>query len=409
MAMKVGRKNTVYGYPNPQSGLFPDPFIALRDPSTSDFGEIGQLWINTSSNAAFILTSISGGSANWADFSGGAGIFTSLTVTPGPISLTGTTDINTTGAGDTTIGVGGTGSVLIGNTTGGVAIDGTTTINVGGASGTSIGSGGTGAVNIGNTTGNTAVTGALSVSTSIATINGSISAGNTAAAATSSNLQILKSRTGGVITSGDTLGNIVFAGHDGTGYISGSAIISVNSGTVATNRIASNLLFYTHPDSTVATTLRMTIASTGAITVATPDTGTAFTISGGGAAVTGTTTINTAGAAATSIGTGATGAVNIGNATGNIAITGTTTIATGDLNVTGGDVTISNGSLGITAAGEILSLPGPVFIYTGAGAPANPAALHVGDLYIRTDAGGATERMYIATGVGTWTNITCAA
>jgi hypothetical protein len=94
-----------------------------------------------------------------------------------------------------------------------------------------------------------------------------------------------KSRLGGVITTGDTLGSLVFAGHDGTDYITASQIKSVNSGTVATNRIASNLLFYTHPDSTTASTLRMTIAPTGAVTIAAPDSGTGLTVSGGGVTV----------------------------------------------------------------------------------------------------------------------------
>lgn len=408
MAMKVNRKQTSYGYPSPQAGLFPDPFVAERDPSTTDFGEIGQVWVNESSNAAFILTSISSGAANWADFSGGAGTFTSLTVTPGPITLTGTTDINTTGAATTTIGAGGTGAVIIGNTTGGVAIDGATTINVGGASDTSIGTTGTGIVSIGNTTGNTFVTGIMTVSGNMGTTNGTVTAGNTAASTSASNVQLLKSRTGGVITSGDALGNIIFAGNDGTGYITGAAIISTNSGTVATNRIAGNLLFYTHPDSTAAATLRVTIAPTGAITVATPDSGTAFTISGGGASVTGTTGINTTGAAVTTIGTGGTGAVNIGNATGNTAVTGSLTTTT-SLTATLGNITATNGNVVLSTAAAQVILPGPIRIMSGAGAPANGLALEAGDMYIRTDPAGATSRIYVATAANTWTNVTCAA
>lgn len=62
-----------------------------------------------------------------------------------------------------------------------------------------------------------------------------------------------------------------------------------------------------------------------------------------------------------------------------------------------------------TATTPPLVLPGPIFMYTGAGAPANPLAVHIGDLYIRTDAVSAVTRMYIATAVGAWTNVTCAA
>lgn len=97
-------------------------------------------------------------------------------------------------------------------------------------------------------------------------------------------LSILKSRgsinSPTVITSGDALGIFDFRGHDGTGYIAGATIESTNSGTVATNRIAANLVFKTHPDSTTAATTRMTIAPTGEITVAAPDSGTALTVTG---------------------------------------------------------------------------------------------------------------------------------
>ena len=105
-------------------------------------------------------------------------------------------------------------------------------------------------------------------------------------AATGTNLNYQRSNAGSTITTGYTLGKITFTGHDGTGYIDSAKIISVNSGTIDTNRIASNLEFYTHPDSTTASTLRMTIASTGAVTIAAPDSGTGLTVSGGGVTVT---------------------------------------------------------------------------------------------------------------------------
>lgn len=115
--------------------------------------------------------------------------------------------------------------------------------------------------------------------------NGQIQAARSyAASATGKTLSILKSRgsegTPAAITSGDNLGIIDFRGHDGTGYIVGSQITSTNSGTVATNRIASDLKFYTHPDSTTASTLRMTIADTGCVTIAAADSGTELTVTG---------------------------------------------------------------------------------------------------------------------------------
>lgn len=145
--------------------------------------------------------------------------------------------------------------------------------------------------------------------------------------------------------------------------------------------------------------------------------------------LTGATNINTSGAAVTNIGVGGTGAVHIGNVTGNTNIAaGNFTVTSGNvsvpagslssglsitagnaLTVTYGDATITNGNLILSAAATYISLPGPVFIYSGAGAPSNGLALHIGDMYINTTAASAVTRLYIATAVGTWTNVTCAA
>lgn len=97
-------------------------------------------------------------------------------------------------------------------------------------------------------------------------------------------VSLIKSRgtsaTPTVITTGDALGIIDFRGHDGTGYIVGSQITSTSSGTIATNRVASDLKFYTHPDSITASTLRMTIDSVGGVTIAAADSGTELTVTG---------------------------------------------------------------------------------------------------------------------------------
>jgi len=164
----------------------------------------------------------------------------------------------------------------------------------------------------------------------------------------------------------------------------------------------------------------------------------------GPSTLTGTTNINTSGASVTNIGVGATGAVNIGNATGNTSISagnfvvslgnievvtgnitadlgniaatlGTVTggagviATTGGVTATAGNITATNGNVVLSTAGTHIALPGPVFIYSGAGAPSNALALHVGDMYINTTAASATTRLYIATAANTWTNVTCAA
>lgn len=99
-----------------------------------------------------------------------------------------------------------------------------------------------------------------------------------------------KTRSGGAITTGDALGYIRFRAESGSGLVIGAAITCTSSGTIGANRVASNMVFATHPDSTsggAAATTRMTIASTGAVTIAAPDSGTGLTISGGGSSTTG--------------------------------------------------------------------------------------------------------------------------
>lgn len=105
-----------------------------------------------------------------------------------------------------------------------------------------------------------------------------------------------------------------------------------------------------------------------------------------------TSVVVNAGTGAASFGANATDhSTNLGSATGVAA------------------TTIQGGTAGITMSAPFVALPGPVYIYTGAGAPGNGLALHVGDMYINTTAASAVTRLYIATAASTWTNVTCAA
>lgn len=122
--------------------------------------------------------------------------------------------------------------------------------------------------------------GNMNVAQALTTINGAITAGNNTAAATGGVINLYTSRAGGAIISGDTLGSVVFQGNDGTSAITTSQIVATSSGTVGTNRIGSNLAFYTHPDSTTASTQRMVINSAGNVTVQAADTGAALTVNG---------------------------------------------------------------------------------------------------------------------------------
>jgi hypothetical protein len=105
-----------YGLTEPLPALAPYPIRANRVPNTADKGyPIGQLWVYVAGNAAYVLTSIVNNLANWQllETGGGAGVFASLVVTPGPISLTGTTTVNTAGAATTSIGNAAGGAVSI--------------------------------------------------------------------------------------------------------------------------------------------------------------------------------------------------------------------------------------------------------------------------------------------------------
>jgi hypothetical protein len=147
-------QNVSYGLNQPLTIESPYPIASKRAPRNSDFAVVGTIWCDVATNTIYILASITSNTANWISIGGGgAGVFASLTVNPGPITLTGTTNINTTGTAVT----------LIGNTTGGVGISaplsvsgGDITLNDLGAHSVEIGlAPGTGPVHIGNATGNT--------------------------------------------------------------------------------------------------------------------------------------------------------------------------------------------------------------------------------------------------------------
>ena len=84
-------------------------------------------------------------------------------------------------------------------------------------------------------------------------------------------LIIAKSRdsngSGGVgsINSGDTIGFIRYTGADGAKQITAGGILVWNTGTVATDRVAGRMGFYTHPDSTSNHASRMVIDESGNI------------------------------------------------------------------------------------------------------------------------------------------------
>ncbi len=214
-------QNVSYGLNQALINNSPTPIASKRNPAANDYAAVGTIWCDVLTNEVFILASIVANVATWVEVAagGGAGIFASLTVNPGPTNLTGTTNINTVGAGVTHIGTGGTGAVTIGNATGGTQFTGLTTlaafnatgtanINTAGAAVTSIGVGGTGAVNLGNATGNVHVSaGDVVLATGSVVLQGA-----TAGYIFSNGVVILAG-------SGDPNGNLLFAAPVGSLYL----------------------------------------------------------------------------------------------------------------------------------------------------------------------------------------------
>jgi hypothetical protein len=86
--MAVNKRSKVgYGLSEALPGIFSSPIVAKRSPNGRDRAEVGQLWVNTVADETFILTSIVSGVSVWTGGGGGAGVFDSLTVNPGPVIL----------------------------------------------------------------------------------------------------------------------------------------------------------------------------------------------------------------------------------------------------------------------------------------------------------------------------------
>src|SRR5665213_1893687 len=160
-----------YGLVNALQKVFPAPIVAKRDPTTADKAQIGQIWVNITTNASWVITSIVNNLANWADIAGGGGSFTSLTVS-GNITSTGgnilATVGNVTAAAALVAGTTVTAATGITATTGNIVASAGNITATGGsiAAGTTLVAG----------TDITAITG------NIAAIAGSVSAGTTVTA-----------------------------------------------------------------------------------------------------------------------------------------------------------------------------------------------------------------------------------
>lgn len=101
-------KTSAPGSVTPFAGIFPDPIISNRAPTTTDKKDVepGQLWVHQSADACYVLSKVSAGLATWVILGGGAvavqqltGDTGTATPTAGSIQIAGTAgEISTVGA-----------------------------------------------------------------------------------------------------------------------------------------------------------------------------------------------------------------------------------------------------------------------------------------------------------------------
>lgn len=126
MAVNSQKYNLAYGFNNALQNLNPLPIVAKRAPSSSDTGEVGQLWVY--SDQVWMFTS----AETWTELAaaGNAGTFTELTVN-GDSALNGALTVTTSnediilesGTGIIEIGADATSKdISIGSTTGTTAV-----------------------------------------------------------------------------------------------------------------------------------------------------------------------------------------------------------------------------------------------------------------------------------------------
>lgn len=106
----MSNTNNLYGLPQPLTQVFPSPIRVGRAPLTTDIHyQIGQQWIDTAGDDAYILVDITAGSATWSVMAitpGNVDTLTgdtggALTPTAGNLNVLGTNTVQVTGSGST--------------------------------------------------------------------------------------------------------------------------------------------------------------------------------------------------------------------------------------------------------------------------------------------------------------------
>lgn len=357
MGVKRNLQNVSYGLSQALIQESPTPIVSRRNPTASDSGELGQLWVNKAINAYFVLTSVAAGAATWAAQATGGGTFASVDIT------------------------GDTGDVLTVATGGDSVLGGDLSV-----------------------AGDSDIAGSLTVE-GTATFNGDF------ALDSADQISITSSYAGAgaiALNASDAAGTLSLHGEGGVSLFSTDAFLSLTSGT-GTLSISADAAATTV---NVATGAAVKIATLGSVTGASATTvrsgtgGLNVTATNGALAIaSGTGAMNiSADAAATTVHVG-TGAAVKTVVLGSTTAGSTTAIAT----PTGTNVVAANG-VSVTTAGRGVSLPGGLLVLAGAGSPSGAVTAPIGSLFLRSDPAGATSRLYVNTDAGTtWTNVTCAA
>jgi hypothetical protein len=106
MARRLNNQaNLAYGTPQGLHQIFPAPITASRVPAAADIGyPVGQVWINTTTNQSWFLTSVVAGAATWALASPGASdvdTINGLSPVAGNIVIAGGLNLTDVNAGNT--------------------------------------------------------------------------------------------------------------------------------------------------------------------------------------------------------------------------------------------------------------------------------------------------------------------
>jgi len=372
------RINTAYGLSQALLGVSRAPIVSRRNPTNRDKAEIGQVWVNRTTGITFFLSAIVANVYTWYAAAAAAAAYTAAGLVTAGTGLVATTGAGTPSTRGLHVAADGA------NITGLVSITGATDIT--GAFGVTGVQTHTGAVN---------VTGAIGATTTVTAGTNLIATAGSVAAATTITAGTNLVATAGSVTAGTTM-------LAGTTITAGTGITATTGNIVATaGNLRSVLGNIIATAGNITATLGDVQLTNGNVTFGT--TGTGITFFNAGTLRTGALHLTYTAPAGGNV------SVVLGDAIGVNEFVVTDSAVNAQFTVdSDGNATVE-GELIIPTATMGVTLPGPVRIMTGAGAPAAGLAVNIGDTYIRTDAGGVAERIYIATAANTWTTVTCAA